>query len=206
MGPTIIKNSYIRYSGGFPSKYTIEYVVYIENKSKWNIFLHFHFPQMLNTNQSFIVSIAICQCLLCDNFSFFPSFFFLSLSFLLPSLLPSLFPSFQPSFLSFFLAAPMAYGSSRARGRMRAATEAYTTATAPQDPSCIYKLHHSLQQYQILNSLSEARDWICILTGIGRVLNLLSHNIHSLNDYFSNENGKKYAILDISEYVEFLHT
>ena len=35
---------------------------------------------------------------------------------------------------------------------------AYATATAMQDPSRIYKLHHSSQQCQILNPLSEARD------------------------------------------------
>ena len=47
---------------------------------------------------------------------------------------------------------------------------AYTTATAMQDPSCIFDLHHSSQQHQILNPLSKARDgthdfivpsWIC---------------------------------------------
>ena len=40
---------------------------------------------------------------------------------------------------------------------------ACTTATATQDPSCICDLHHSSQQCQILNPLSEARDWTCIL-------------------------------------------
>ena len=41
---------------------------------------------------------------------------------------------------------------------------AYTTATAMPDPSHICDLHHSLQQCQILNSLSDARDWTLILT------------------------------------------
>ena len=49
---------------------------------------------------------------------------------------------------------------------------AYTTATTPPDPSCIFDLHHSSQQRRILNPLSEARDqthnlvvpsWICFL-------------------------------------------
>ena len=40
---------------------------------------------------------------------------------------------------------------------------AYTTATATQDPSHIYILHRSLQQGQILNPLSEARDRTRIL-------------------------------------------
>ena len=35
---------------------------------------------------------------------------------------------------------------------------AYATATAMQDPSYIGDLHHSPQQHQILNPLSEARD------------------------------------------------
>ena len=35
---------------------------------------------------------------------------------------------------------------------------AYATATAMQDPSCIFGLHHSSQQCLILNPLSEARD------------------------------------------------
>ena len=34
---------------------------------------------------------------------------------------------------------------------------ASTTATAMQDPSCIFDLHYSSWQYQILNPLSEAR-------------------------------------------------
>ena len=35
---------------------------------------------------------------------------------------------------------------------------AYTTATAMQDPSHVYNLHHSSQQCQLLNPLSKARD------------------------------------------------
>ena len=41
---------------------------------------------------------------------------------------------------------------------------AYTTATAMWDPSGICSLHHSLQQCQILNPLSEARDRTYSLT------------------------------------------
>ena len=36
--------------------------------------------------------------------------------------------------------------------------KANATAMAILDPSCIYNLHHNLQQLQILNPLSEARD------------------------------------------------
>ena len=39
----------------------------------------------------------------------------------------------------------------------------HTTATATQDQSHVCDLHHSLQQCQILNPLSEARDQIRIL-------------------------------------------
>ena len=57
-----------------------------------------------------------------------------------------------------FRAAPVAYGSSQARGRIGAVAPAYTTATATPDPSCVCNLHHSSQQRQILNPLSEGRD------------------------------------------------
>ena len=40
---------------------------------------------------------------------------------------------------------------------------AYTTATAMQDPSHVYNLHHSSRQRRILNPLSEARDQTCFL-------------------------------------------
>ena len=41
---------------------------------------------------------------------------------------------------------------------------AYTTARATQDPSRICDLHCSLQQHQILNLLSEAKDRTHVLT------------------------------------------
>ena len=40
---------------------------------------------------------------------------------------------------------------------------AYTTATATPDPSHVCDPHHSLWQCWILNPLSDARDWACIL-------------------------------------------
>ena len=45
----------------------------------------------------------------------------------------------------------------------------YTTATATQDPSRVFDLHHSSRQYQILNPLSEARDRTRLLMDTGRV-------------------------------------
>ena len=46
---------------------------------------------------------------------------------------------------------------------------AYTTATATSDPRCIYDLHHSSWQHQILNPLSEARGQTHILMDTSRV-------------------------------------
>ena len=51
----------------------------------------------------------------------------------------------------------------RLRVELELQLPAYTTATATQDPSCVCDLHHSSQQHLILNPLSEARDWTCIL-------------------------------------------
>ena len=45
---------------------------------------------------------------------------------------------------------------------------AYTTATATQDPSCIFSLYHSSQQCQ-LNPLSKARDRTCVLMDTSQV-------------------------------------
>ena len=41
--------------------------------------------------------------------------------------------------------------------------QAHTTATAMQDLSYVYNLHHSPQQCQILNPMDEARDGTCNL-------------------------------------------
>ena len=45
---------------------------------------------------------------------------------------------------------------------------AYTTATATQDPTYIFDLHHSSWQHQMLNPLGEARDRTCILMDASR--------------------------------------
>ena len=54
--------------------------------------------------------------------------------------------------------------------------QAYTTATAMLDLSCICDLRCSLQQHWILNSLSEARDQTLIFMDTSWVLNPLSHH------------------------------
>ena len=46
---------------------------------------------------------------------------------------------------------------------------ACTTGTATQKPSCVYNLHHSLQQRGILNPLNEARDRTCVLMDINQI-------------------------------------
>ena len=48
--------------------------------------------------------------------------------------------------------------------------QAFTTATAMPDLGCICDLHYSLWQHQILNLLSEARGWTCILMDTSWVL------------------------------------
>ena len=54
-----------------------------------------------------------------------------------------------------------------------------------QDPSRVCDLHCNLQQRWSLNPLSKARDCICILVVISRVLNLLSHNGNVWKSLFS---------------------
>ena len=67
-------------------------------------------------------------------------------------------------FLFLFRDASVIYGSSQARGRIRAAAAGlYATAMATWDPSCVCNLHHSSRQCWIFNPLSEAREWTYIL-------------------------------------------
>ena len=73
-----------------------------------------------------------------------------------------------PEKVYFFLwvgggAAHVAYGSSQARGQIRATAADLCTATATPDLSHISNLHHSSWQCRILNPLSEARDCTHIL-------------------------------------------
>ena len=76
-----------------------------------------------------------------------------------------LFVNFWGAFFFFlyvchFRATPMAYGSYQARGRIRAtAAGLYHSYSNARSKPCLH-LHHSSQQHQILNPLSQARDWI----------------------------------------------
>ena len=58
--------------------------------------------------------------------------------------------------------------------------QAYTTATATPDLSCIFDLLHSSWQRRILNPLSGAH----ILMAISQVLNLLGHDWNSGLSFF----------------------
>ena len=90
----------------------------------------------------------------------------------------------QPIFFFFFFCfllfrvIPAVYGSSQVRGWMKLELQllAYTTATATPDLSHIFNLCHSSPQCWILNPLSGARDWTCILVNTSQVCNLLNHN------------------------------
>ena len=73
-------------------------------------------------------------------------------------------------FLSFvFLGPPAAYGGTQARGPIRAAAAAYTTATAARDWSRVFNLHHSSQQHWILNPLSKTRDQTHVLIDTSQI-------------------------------------
>ena len=65
--------------------------------------------------------------------------------------------------LLLFRATPVAYGNSQARSLIRATAADYSTGTVTKALSCFCDLHHSSQQYQILNPLKEARDQTQIL-------------------------------------------
>ena len=59
----------------------------------------------------------------------------------------------------FSRAAPAAYGSSQARGWIRAAAAGLHHSHSKTRSEPHLRLHHSSQQLRILNPLSEARDW-----------------------------------------------
>ena len=78
-------------------------------------------------------------------------------------------------FFFFFLrAVSAAYGNSQARGQMGAIAAGLHHSNARSDH--IFDLHHSSQQCQILNLLSEARVGTCVLMDTSQGLLLLSHD------------------------------
>ena len=66
-------------------------------------------------------------------------------------------------FLFLFRTTPTAHRGSQARGRNRASVAGLHTSAAIWDPSIVFDLHHTSQQHQIFNALSEARDGSHIL-------------------------------------------
>ena len=81
-------------------------------------------------------------------------------------------------FLS-FRATPAAHRGSGLRVKSKLQPLAYATAIAMWDLSHVCNLHHSSQQCQILNPLSEARDQTHILMDARWVHQPLSHNGNS---------------------------
>ena len=112
--------------------------------------------------------------------------------------------SFPPVYLYFFLfmASSAAYESSQARGRkesqpwqhrIQATSKTYATSCG----NARYLTHyHSLQQCQILNPLSEARDGTCILTETTHVLNLLSCKRSSPLLFLIRANQRGWKVLE----------
>ena len=60
--------------------------------------------------------------------------------------------------------------------RLQVESELLLEPMPQPDASCICDLYRSLQQCQILNPLSEARDGTCNFTGLYQVLDPLNHN------------------------------
>ena len=66
-------------------------------------------------------------------------------------------------FCCLFRATPVAYGSFQARGWIGAAVTSLCHSCSNVSSKLYLWLHHSPQQCQILNPLSEARNWTCLL-------------------------------------------
>ena len=98
---------------------------------------------------------------------------------------------FNVYFYFLFRAVPVAYGSSQARGHIGAA---------------IATLHHihsharpmpNLWQHQILNPLTETRDWTHFVMDTSWFLNLLSHNKNSFFFFSFFSFGHRSQHLDV---------
>ena len=73
---------------------------------------------------------------------------------------------FVPSRLGFFV---FFMEVSRLEVELELQLPAYTTATAMRDLNHIFDLHHTSQQCQILNPLSEAKDQTCVLMDTSQI-------------------------------------
>ena len=72
-------------------------------------------------------------------------------------------------FFCIFRTAPAAYGGSQPRGPIGAAPAGLHHSLSNADLSCVFDLHQSLWQCQILNPLSEARDRTLVLMHTSQV-------------------------------------
>ena len=79
---------------------------------------------------------------------------------------PSSSKKFFFGLLAISWAAPAAYRGSQARGPIGAVAAGHSHVG---DPSHVCNLHHSSQQHQILNPLSEARNQTCILMDASQI-------------------------------------
>ena len=91
-----------------------------------------------------------------------------------------------------FKAESVAYGSSQARGHIRAIAAAVGRRDSHSNTGSEHHLQLpcSLWPCQILNLLSEARDRTCILMDTSWVLNPLSHNRNSTASVFKKKKKK----------------
>ena len=85
---------------------------------------------------------------------------------------------------------------------------AYNTATATQNPSHICNLHHSLQPCQISNPLSEARDWIQVITDTSQVCYHEPQQelpkVHSFNQLTQTFQNNSWVMEKEKEYIQTL--
>jgi len=69
-----------------------------------------------------------------------------------------------------FRAASTAYGDFQARGWFGAvAAGLHHSHSNSGSEACLWSIHHSSWQHRILNPLSEARDWTCILMDTSQI-------------------------------------
>ena len=88
---------------------------------------------------------------------------------------------------------------SRLRVKLELQLPVYTTATAMQDLSCVFDLYHSSQQHWILNPLSEARDWTCVLMDISWHLQPSDPKWTPVFDFLK----KFFIVVDLQYYENF---
>ena len=102
----------------------------------------------------------------------------------------------------FFMATPVTFGSSGLGFESELQLPAHSTATAVPDLSCVCNQCCSSWQHHILNPLSEARDWTCILMDTSWFLNPVSHSRNSLTELFFTQ---IYKLVKLKLFCEYLY-